>query len=162
VKVSARLSMAESEEVTLSTVKGHLGSVSFDGQTIVIEKKLRGATRIPVAAVQAVTIERAGIGMRAIRFSVAGGSLAHRQQALGNHKDAAQDPNALTFKKGSLHEFELFVAAVESARQAGHGMQAAATPLSGAGDLERLAELHRSGALSDAEFSAAKAKALGL
>ena len=28
-------------------------------------------------------------------------------------------------------------------------------------DLERLAELHRSGALSDAEFASAKARALG-
>ena len=37
----------------------------------------------------------------------------------------------------------------------------AAPPVSVAGEIDRLAELHRSGALTDAEFTAAKAKLLG-
>jgi hypothetical protein len=37
-----------------------------------------------------------------------------------------------------------------------------AAPTDAAGEVERLAQLHASGALTDAEFSAAKAKALGI
>jgi hypothetical protein len=37
-----------------------------------------------------------------------------------------------------------------------------AAPTDAAGEVERLAQLHASGALTDEEFSAAKAKALGI
>jgi hypothetical protein len=96
--------------------RGHLGSVRFDGQTVTIEKKLKGRTQVPAGSVQAVTIERAGIGMRAIRFAVAGGSVAGPAVAMGSHRDAAKDPYALTFKKKALPEFEALVERVQAAR----------------------------------------------
>lgn len=101
----------------MRTVKGHLGSVTFDGETVVIEKKLRGATRIPVDNIQSISVEKAGIGMRGVRFAVAGGSQAHNQVALGAHKDLAQDPYGLTFRTKALPEFEALVSEVEAARR---------------------------------------------
>lgn len=90
----------------MAEVKGHLGSVEFDGQVVRVNKKMRGQQAMPVASIASVSIENAGIGMRAIRFSVAGGSAAGQSTAMGSHKDLAQDPYALTFKKGKLSEFE--------------------------------------------------------
>jgi hypothetical protein len=100
----------------MTTVKGHLGSVGFDGATVRVEKKLRGAQAIPLGSLGAVSIENAGIGMRAIRFAVAGGTMAGQSVALGSHKDLANDPFALTFKKKALPEFEALVNEINAAR----------------------------------------------
>jgi len=100
----------------MTTARGHLGSVTFDGSTIRVEKKMRGAQSIPLGSIGAVSIENAGIGMRAIRFSVAGGTMANQAVALGSHKDIANDPFALTFKKKALPEFEALVEEINAAR----------------------------------------------
>ena len=94
----------------MTHVKGYMGSVTFDGTLVVIEKKMRGQTRI--------SIDKAGIGWRAVRFSVAGGSVAHQQTAFGDRKEVAMDPNALTFRKGDLPKFEALVSEIEQARTA--------------------------------------------
>jgi hypothetical protein len=101
----------------MTLVKGYMGSVTFDGTLVIIEKKMRGQTRIPLAGIQAISIDKAGIGWRAVRFSVAGGSTAHVQTAFGDRKDSAMDPNALTFRKGDLPKFEALVTEIEQARQ---------------------------------------------
>lgn len=100
-------------------VKGHLGSVAFDGQTVVIEKKLRGQTRIPLAGIQSVSLVPAGLGMRGIMFAVAGGSASSgNAQALGSHSDVAASPYGLTFKSKSAKDFEALVDEIERARYA--------------------------------------------
>lgn len=100
----------------MTTAKGYMGSVSFDGAVVRIEKKLRGAQTVPIQSVSAVSIERAGIGMRGIRFSVAGGTMSAPSVVLGSHKDLANDPFALTFRKGALPEFEALAAEIQAAR----------------------------------------------
>lgn len=100
----------------MQTIKGHMGSISFDGQTVLVEKKLRGTTRVPLKAIQSISIERAGLGMKAIRFAVAGGTESGASVALGSHKDLAQDPYALTFKSKALPQFEELVRTLEGAR----------------------------------------------
>lgn len=100
----------------MATARGHLGSVDFDGSTVRLEKKMRGTQTIPLTNIAAVSIESAGIGMRAIRFSVAGGTIAGQSVALGSHKDFANDPFALTFKKKALPEFEALVDRINAAR----------------------------------------------
>jgi hypothetical protein len=102
----------------MTTAKGHLGSVTFDGSTVRIEKKLRGTQTVPLQAVSAVSIENAGIGMRAIRLAVAGGTIAGPSDAFGSHRDFANDPFALTFRKGSLPEFEALAQEIQTARAA--------------------------------------------
>jgi len=98
----------------MQTVRGHLGSIAFDGQTVIITKRAKGSTRIPVGSIQAVTLEKAGLGMRAVRFAVGGGTLADK--ARNTHKEFASDPYALTFKSKALPEFEALVQLVEAAR----------------------------------------------
>lgn len=98
------------------TARGHLGSVTFDGALVRVEKKMRGTQTIPLANIAAVSIENAGIGMRAIRFSVAGGSVAGQSVAMGSHKDFASDPFALTFKKKAMSEFEALIENINAAR----------------------------------------------
>lgn len=93
-----------------------MGSVSFDGKTITVEKRLRGRQLIPVDHLTSVGILNAGPGMRAIRFSVAGGSTAAPSVALGSHRDLASDPYALTFRKKHLADFEALALEVEAAR----------------------------------------------
>ena len=45
-----------------------MGRVWFDGQFVHIKRGGHGTTKIPLEAVQAVSIERAGLGLKAIRF----------------------------------------------------------------------------------------------
>jgi hypothetical protein len=97
-------------------IKGHMGSVSFDGQFVRVSKAMRGEQAIPIAAVQGVSIERAGIGMRAIRFAVAGGTLAGPSMAIGSHADLANDPYALTFRKKHEADFRAFADQVLAAK----------------------------------------------
>ncbi|QUC01594.1 SHOCT domain-containing protein [Cellulosimicrobium cellulans] len=66
----------------------------------------------------------------------------------------------MTKKQGP--EFEALRAAVEAAIAAHHAPSAPAAPASGAEEVARLADLHQRGILSDEEFTAAKARALGL
>ena len=102
----------------MTHAKGYMGSVTFDGTLVIIEKKMRGQTRIPLAGIQAISIDKAGIGWRAVRFSVAGGSVAHQQTAFGDRKEVAMDPNGLTFRKRRLQQFEALVDEIEQARTA--------------------------------------------
>jgi hypothetical protein len=95
---------------------GHLGSVEFNGQTVIIRKKMRGEVVVPLAAVQSVSIVPAGLGMSGIRFAVAGGSLAGQSVAMGRHKDLAQDPYAVTFRNGKKAAFQDLASAVNLAR----------------------------------------------
>lgn len=104
--------------LSMTTVRGYMGSVSFDGHVVLVEKRLRGQQSIPIEHLTSVGILNAGPGMRAIRFSVAGGSAASQSVVMGSHKDFASDPYALTFRKKRVPEFEALVAEVEAARLA--------------------------------------------
>lgn len=99
----------------MTTVKGYLGSVSFDGQTVVVEKKGRGKTRIPIEAVSGVLLLPAGPGMRGIKFAANGvGTTA--APVFGSHKALANDPYALTFRSGKEAAFAALADEVEKAR----------------------------------------------
>jgi hypothetical protein len=87
----------------VTELRGYSGSISFDGHVIKITKTLRGSQSFPVNSVSGVSIANAGIGYRAIRFSVAGGSIA--TPAMG-FKQFVQDPFALAFLKKDLAAFE--------------------------------------------------------
>ncbi|BBH17520.1 hypothetical protein Back2_18070 [Nocardioides baekrokdamisoli] len=102
----------------MTTVKGYMGSVSFDGTTVILKKSMRGEQIIPLAGIAAVQIEAAGLGMKAIRFSVAGGSAAGTIKAMGNHKKAAEDPFALTFMVTKQAEFRALASEILTAKAA--------------------------------------------
>lgn len=96
-------------------VKGYRGRVSFDGQTVTISKALRGDTRLRVQDIAAVEINRAGIGLLAIRF-VTAGSQGTRTAALGSTKQAQEDPYAMVIRRKRRGEIEALRAEVEKAR----------------------------------------------
>lgn len=99
----------------MTTVKGYLGSVSFDGQTVVVAKKGRGKTRIPIEAVSGVLLLPAGPGMRGIKFA-ANGVATTGVPMFGSHKALAGDPYALTFSSGKESAFAALADEVEKAR----------------------------------------------
>lgn len=96
-------------------VEGYMGAVEFDGRQVVVHKATRGSSAVLINHITGISIEKAGVGMRAIRFSTAGGSVAGRQVAFGSHRQMATDPYALTFRKGREAEFAAFRDAVLAA-----------------------------------------------
>jgi multidrug resistance efflux pump len=76
----------------------------------------------------------------------------------------------VAYQSGKRHEQQAQVndqaqqayAATQAAPQAPPPAAAPAAPSDTTAELERLAQLHQSGALSDEEFAAAKAKLLGI
>lgn len=94
-------------------MKGYQGRISYDGRTITVAKRLRGEVTIPAEQVTAVEILRAGIGMMAIRFTVAGPTAPARTTAIGSTKDALNDPYSLPFRSGRRREFEALRDAVK-------------------------------------------------
>ena len=100
------------------TVNGYLGSITFDGLAVTVRKNMRGQTRIYLPQISGISLEPAGMGMKAIRVITAGGTVHGRSMAFGSHKRLARDPQALTFRSGRLDEFASFAAMVEAARNA--------------------------------------------
>lgn len=104
----------------VTKVRGWHGNVQFDGQMVTIHKTMHGEVTIPLHAINAVSIEHAGVAMWAIRFSVGGGTEAKRRKILGSYRDSSKDPYSLTFGKGhSLPKFKALVEEINRARFGG-------------------------------------------
>ena len=144
------------------TAKGQTGALTFDGQFVTISRGTfsgqgRGEKRIPASSITAVQFKPAGaVTQGFISFTISGGS--ERQSKAGRQvRDAFTDENSVVFLKKSNADMQAVRDAVEAAIAAGHA------PASDAADqIAKLAALHAQGILSDDEFAAAKAKALGL
>lgn len=147
------------------TAKGLGGTVVFDGCFVTIKREGffarstvgKGEKRIPLGSIHAVQWKApTSLNNGFIAFTIAGG--IEKQSRFGSqYMDAAKDENAVVFKKKDGSAFEALREAIEGAIAKG------ATPISGGADeVARLAELHAAGHISDEEFTAAKAKALGL
>ncbi|MGH3859778.1 DUF4429 domain-containing protein [Actinokineospora sp.] len=149
--------------------KGYLGgSVSFDGQFVTISRKGlnrftigKGQKRIHVSKISAVQLKPAGPMVNGfIEFSMSGGD--ERRSRFGRQTmDATSDENSVVFTKSQQAQFERLRSAVEDAMARGFSPAPAPPQADIAGQLQRLSELHQSGALSDAEFSAAKSRLIG-
>lgn len=114
-----------------------------------------GEVRIPVDALAAVEWRAPSrITNGYIAFVPTGGK-SHQKRVGSKAIDAAKDPNAVTLQHRHSADAEAFRDAVDRAR-AGGGSS------SSLDDVERLVSLHAAGHLSDDEFTAAKAKALGI
>lgn len=150
------------------TAKGHTGTVVFDGAFVTIQRtgalgRLsvgKGEKRIPLASITSVQWKPPGALVNGfIAFSTGGGN--ERRSKFGRQTfDAVQDENSVVVTKAQGAGFEALRAAIEAAIAVPVAPVAAA--LGGADEVARLAELHAAGHLSDAEYTAAKAKALGI
>ncbi|GGM77102.1 hypothetical protein GCM10012275_54680 [Longimycelium tulufanense] len=149
-------------------VKGHNGTVVFDGQFVSIERKGflaristgKGSKRIPVKSLTAVHFKPAGPLMNGyIEFVFSGAE--ETKSGFGTATiDAAKNENAVLFTRGQLPVFEALRDAVEAAMVA-PAPTASAGSVSTADELAKLAEQHKQGVLSDEDFAAAKARLLG-
>jgi len=153
-------------------VSGHGGQVTFDGDFVTILRKGflaratvgKGEKRIPLASITAVQWKPAGAMTNGfIQFTVPGGNET-RSRFGSQTSSASQDENSVVFTKAQMPDFDKLRSAIEQAisqRNRGGGPAVASAP-SAADQLAQLAQLHQSGALSDTEFAAAKARLLGL
>jgi hypothetical protein len=151
-------------------VEGHTGQVSFDGFFVTIHRKGfraravvgKGEKRIPLPSIAAVQWKPAGGMVNGfIQFTVPGGN--ERRSSFGSQTtDAAKDENSVVFTKKQMPDFEKLRAAVEQAMSSAATGAPSAPQQDSASDIGKLATLHAAGALTDAEFTAAKAKLLGI
>ncbi|MFD6415989.1 DUF4429 domain-containing protein [Streptomyces sp. NPDC060194] len=155
------------------TVKGHNGTVHFDGQTVHIERSgffARatvgvGEKRIPIHSINAVQWKNAGFSYGFIQFTVSGGT--ERRSKFGSQsKDAMGDENSVTFHTNQQPAFEQLRAAIDAAITQRHAPQAAAPapshpPALIADELAKLGQLVQQGILTQAEFAQQKARLLG-
>lgn len=148
---------------------GYGGSVEFDGQFVTIRRRGlgrltvgKGEKLIPLASIVAVQLKPAGPVINGfIQFTIPGGN--ERRSAFGSQTtDAAKDENSVLFTRKQQPRFEALRAEIEGAiLAASTARQPAPAPNGGlAEQLAQLARLHASGALSDQEFDAAKARLL--
>lgn len=153
------------------TAKGINGEVDFDGQFVTIRRKGglarmsmgKGEKRIPLASITAVQWKEPGVLVNGfIQFTLAGG-IEQRSRFGQQTQDAAHDENSIVVTKKQAPDFLALRTAIESgiATQL-HAPVAAPVAATGAAEVSRLAELHAQGILTDEEFAAAKARALGL
>lgn len=148
--------------------QGRGGQVAFDGQFVTISRKGmlgrmtsgKGDKRIPVTSITAVQWKPAGAMVNGyIQFTIPGGNEV-RSRAGRQTSDAMHDENSVVFTKQQQAGFEALRAAVETAIVTANApAQAVAAPAADtASQLSRLAELHRTGALTDDEFAQAKSQ----
>ena len=148
--------------------KGINGQVTVDGDWLTIHRKglgrlghSKGDRRIPLAQITAVQMRPAGPLINGfLRVTIPGAPVA--RGGLGN---AEKDENAVIFRKSHQAEFDQVRAAIEAYIARQHAPRpspsSASRPGGVAAELAQLAELHQAGVLTDGEFEAAKARALG-
>lgn len=167
-KAVAKATPASGENAPLSSgapikAVGAGGTVTFDGREISITRKgglsflihgLAGEKNIPITAVQAVQLRKAGFGVRGyIQLTILGG-IENRGGAVG----AAGDENSCLFDEPQQPEFERLAAAIRQAIG-----RPSAAPASGNQvlvDIQKAKELLDAGAISETEFNEMKSRIL--
>ncbi len=151
-------------------VKGHNGTVIFDGRSVTIKRTGffartsvgKGEKRIPLGSITAVQWKPAGpIVPGFIQFTVPGGK-ERRSRFGAQSAEAGHDENAVTFYQWHEQAFQQLRDVVEEALHAESPAQhsSSAPGKSPAERLAHLKELHDQGLVSDAEFGAKRSQIL--
>ncbi|UVK62564.1 hypothetical protein SEA_TAYLORSIPHT_25 [Arthrobacter phage TaylorSipht] len=96
-----------------TTAKGFNGSLSFDGQTVTIERKGAGRVRLPLDAIKSVEHKKGGLLVGYVKFHT--GADVDARKVRNKTQALLQDPHAVTFQWTSNKAMAELVAAVESA-----------------------------------------------
>ena len=144
------------------TAAGVAGTITFDGVNVTIEHKRplqsQSVKRIPVASISAIEWKPPTALVNGyIEFTILGG-VEHQVVGHSRTMDATQNENALVFTRKQQPQFEALRDAVDASIAAARQP----APASPSDQIAQLAALHQQGILSDTEFSAAKAKLLGI
>jgi len=151
-------------------VKGHNGTVRFDGHCITIIRKgcLAGASigkaekQMPIGTVTAVQFKPAGPMVNGfIQFTIGGGNEV-RSRAGHQTKDASRDENSVISHYGQRKAFEQLRALVQAAIVTFHARTEVTTVdvSSIPEQIRQLAELRDGGAITHAEYEAKKSELL--
>jgi hypothetical protein len=153
----------------MTEVKGHTGSVRFDGEFITIIRKGflaragvgKGEKRIPIASVAAVQWKPAGRLVNGyIEFSISGGNEG-RSRFGSATTDAARNENAVIFTRKQMSGFAELRSEIEAAIADHHGGKSAGADKPSVAELiNQLAELKKKGILTTEEYNIKKAELL--
>lgn len=150
-------------------VKGHNGTVNFDGDFVTIKRTGflarasigKGEKRIPLGSITAVQWKPAGAMMNGFISFTLGGGNETRSRFGAQTADASRDENSVIFTKKQMSDFDALRTEVEQAIAARHRP---AAPSPAAPDhlaqLKQLGDLRDAGVLSEDEFAAKKADIL--
>lgn len=159
-------------------VKGHNGTVRFDGQTVTILRKGfiarstvgAGEKHIPLGQISAVQWKPFSLmGWGFIQFTIPGGNEV-RSRFGSQSRDAGRDENTVQFGGSAENEFAMLRDAINYAVNLRDQQRYAPPPAwmpppapqrSVADELAKLHQLVQAGALSPAEYEQAKARLLG-
>ncbi|WPM94276.1 hypothetical protein VB1_CDS0027 [Arthrobacter phage Marchesin] len=97
----------------MTTVKGFNGTISFDGQTVTIDRKGAGRTRLPLASIKSVEFKKGGLLVGYVKFHT--GADIDNRKARNKAQALLQDPHALTLQWTSNKDMEALVEEVEAA-----------------------------------------------
>lgn len=131
--------------------------IRSSGAAAMLARGIQGERRVAVQDITSVQVKLGTMFVPGyINVSYPGG-----MQFQGGVFAATQDPDTLIFNRSINSDVEKFAAEIDRRRvhskQPNTGNQVTASV---ADELRKLLELHRAGALSDAEFATAKQKAL--
>lgn len=139
--------------------------VWFDGHNLTINRPggpIKGVFTYAVDQITGILITKPPLKLYVFRVLVGGESAPRRSQGM---LDLTRDPFVVQYNSRHKDEAEALAQAVRDAQarlRQSASQQPAPAAASGLGDqLAKLADLHAAGALSDAEFAAAKARLLG-
>jgi hypothetical protein len=138
-------------------VSGDNVTIRSVGAATMLARGIQGERSISIRSITSVQVKLGTMFVPGyINLSYPGGKAFQ-----GGMMAAAQDPDTLIFNRAINAEVEKFAVEINRLRASLHPNSGIPAPVSTADEIAKLAELHKSGALSDDEFSAAKRKALG-
>lgn len=160
--------MAKRPEAPAGSVSMWTGSalVYFDGRDLVINRtggSIKGVSTYAVNQISGIQITKPALSLWVMRILTAGesGPVTRRRQGM---IELTRDPFVVQFNGKHKAEAEAIAQAVRDAQA---GLRAPVVPAqpqpatAGLGEqIQQLAQLHAQGALSDAEFAAARARLL--
>jgi len=140
------------------TAKSASAEVTFDGHMLVIRRRMaagNSSKSIPIESITAVQWKSPGLVNGFLEFTLPGG------QEHQGRKASLENENGLVVRLGNTKPFEMIRDAVNDAIRARHtNQQTTAAPPDAMDQLRKLADLHRAGIVSNAEFEAKKADIL--
>lgn len=152
-------------EVVRKPIVGVTGQVTFNGEFVIIDRRKRrakrtigkGEKRIAISSITAVAWKPAThLSPGSIQFTLPG----------AREKRARLDENSVVFTRKQMPDFEHLRKIIERAIAGrSHSAPTPASqprPAAASDEIAKLAKLHADGVLTDQEFSAAKARVLGL
>lgn len=146
---------------SIVTAKGVGGILEVRTGRIVIRRRgllaamthgAKGDKEIRISRIAGIQFKKPGLTNGYIQFSFSGGD-----ESKGGVFSASQDENTVMFKAAQERDFLRAKEEIERQMDAPHGASGPTNPVD---QLERLARLRESGALTDEEFTAQKAKIL--